>query len=59
MDRQKDRLTDGGTLFYRTLPVKARGPKKGKTKIQKNKESFLDEKKNIFIDFEGLSLGEK
>ena len=38
--------------------------KKGKTNIQKfeyleNEKSFLDEKKNFFIVFEGLSFGEK
>ena len=38
--------------------------KKGKTKIQKpeyleNEKSFLDEIKNIFHIFEGLSFGDK
>ena len=40
------------------------GKKEGKTKIQKfeylgNEKSFLDEIKNIFIVFKGLSFGEK
>ena len=38
--------------------------KRGKTKIQKieyleNEKSFLDEIKNVFIVFEGLSFGTK
>ena len=42
----------------------ADGKKEGKTKKQKleyleNEKSFLDETKNIFIVFEGLSFGEK
>ena len=41
-----------------------REKKEGKTKTQKlkyleNKTSFLDEIKNIFHSFEGLSFGEK
>ena len=42
----------------------ADGEKEGKTEIQKfeylkNKKSFLDEIKTIFIVFEGLSFSEK
>ena len=41
-----------------------REKKEGKTKIRKfkylkNKKSFLDEIKTLFIVFEGLSFGEK
>ena len=40
------------------------GKKEGKTKIQKfeyleNEKNFLDEIRNIFIVFKGLSFGEK
>ena len=42
----------------------ADGEKEGKTKIHKfeyfeNGKSFLDELKNIFVVFKGLSFGEK
>ena len=53
-------------MFFLDQPLKQwlTGKKEGKTKIQKfkylkNEKSFLDEIKTFFMNFEGLSFGEK
>ena len=59
-------MTSWISRFFLDQPLKQwlTGKKEGKTKIQKfkylkNEKSFLDEIKTFFMNFEGLSFGEK